>query len=140
MVDKADPFPVVWKRYQDFLESHGFLDPEKMDTHVFVTCGDWDFNVMLPKQLAISEVDGLDDSGKLVAPYNRWINLKNPFKKQMNLTRANIGMAGMLKKLNIELVGRHHSGIDDCHNILRIIQRLRRDGWNPSTTRVSGPR
>lgn len=135
-VDKADIFPEVWKRFQEFLESHGFLDPEKTNTHIFVTCGDWDLKTMLPKQLVTSKVDhGLDEVGRLIEPYNRWINVKTPFKKQMNLTRANVGMAGMLKKLKLELIGKHHSGIDDCHNILRIIQKLREDGWDPSTTR-----
>ena len=40
-------------------------------------------------------------------------------------------MDGTLKKLKMELEGRHHSGIDDCKNILRIIQRMRSDGWKP---------
>ena len=137
-VDKADNFSAVWKRFQAFLEAHGFLDPTKMDTHMFVTCGDWDFKTMLPKQLGLSAVEhGLDAAGRPIEPYNRWINVKTPFKKQMNMPRANVGMAGMLKKLKLDLVGRHHSGIDDCHNILRIIQKLRDAGWDPSTTRPS---
>ena len=137
-VDGADTFPGVWQRFNEFLESHGFLDPEKMDTHIFVTCGDWDLKTMLPKQLVISDSKlGLDQAGRAIAPYNRWINVKTPFKKQMNLSRANVGMASMLNKLKLELIGRHHSGIDDCHNILRIIQKLREEGWDPSSTRPS---
>ena len=37
-------------------------------------------------------------------------------------------MTDMLEKLNIELVGTHHSGIDDSRNIARIVQKLAKDG------------
>lgn len=37
-------------------------------------------------------------------------------------------MAGMLKMLKIELVGHHHSGIDDCRNIGRVCVRMLEDG------------
>lgn len=89
---------------------------------------------MLPRQLKFVDAEhGLDENGNLVAPYNRWINVKEPFRKQLGLQRYNIGMAGMLAKLKLDLVGRHHSGIDDCKNILRIVQKLREAGWDPST-------
>lgn len=137
-MDGAQNFPTVWTRFQEFLDTHGFLDPEKMNTHIFITCGDWDFKTMLPKQLDLSAVEhGRDEIGRPIEPYNRWINVKTPFKKHMNLSRTNIGMAGMLKKLKLDLIGRHHSGIDDCRNILRIIQKLREAGWDPATTRPS---
>ena len=37
-------------------------------------------------------------------------------------------MAGMLSELKMELVGKHHSGIDDCRNICRIVQRMIQEG------------
>ncbi|EKM61172.1 uncharacterized protein PHACADRAFT_247611, partial [Phanerochaete carnosa HHB-10118-sp] len=121
-----------------FLASHGLLDPEKMESHIFVTCGDWDLKTMLPKQLSLVEADhGLDESGRVVAPYNRWINIKTPFKKRFNMTRFNVSMPAMLKKLQLELEGRHHSGIDDCKNILRIIEKMIATGWDPNTTQAS---
>ena len=40
-------------------------------------------------------------------------------------------MAEMLGALKMDLVGRHHSGIDDCGNILRIAKRMVEDGWVP---------
>ena len=133
-VDKEDAFPDVWKRFTEFLEGHGLLQPETQGSYAFLTCGDWDLKTMLPKQLKLVEAQhGLDGSGNLISPYNQWINVKNPFRKQYGLTHYNIGMAGMLKKLKLDLVGRHHSGIDDCRNILRIVQQMREDGWDPST-------
>lgn len=123
----------MWKRFQEFLESHGLLQPETHDSYAFLTCGDWDLKTMLPNQLKLVDAEhGFDQSGNVIAPYNRWINIKGPFRKQLGLQRYNIGMAGMLAKLKLDLVGRHHSGIDDCKNILRIVQKLREGGWDPS--------
>ncbi|CAL1695448.1 unnamed protein product [Somion occarium] len=131
-VDKADTFPDVWDRFREFLKGQGVHDDP--DSYIFVTCGNWDLKTMLPNQLQISESPvGLDDSGNLIAPYNRWINIKSAFRRQYKY-RFNAGMDIMLKKLKMELEGRHHSGIDDCRNILRIIQRMRADGWEPRET------
>lgn len=110
------------------------FEPGRMQQSAFLTCGDWDLKSMLPRQLQEFQGEpGLDGSGNLVAPFNKWINVKRPFMKQFQL-RHNPGMAGMLKKLKLELEGRHHSGIDDCKNILRIVRKLRELGWNPATS------
>ena len=37
-------------------------------------------------------------------------------------------MASMLRATNLELLGRHHSGIDDTRNIARIAMQMGRDG------------
>lgn len=133
-MDAADTFPDVWKRFQEFLKVHGMLEPENMRQAAFLTCGDWDLKSMLPRQLKLFEGEhGLDAKGDLVPPYNKWINVKFPFMKQLEL-RHSLGMAGMLKKLKLELEGRHHSGIDDCKNILRIVKKLREKGWDPATS------
>ncbi|KAJ3559762.1 hypothetical protein NM688_g135 [Phlebia brevispora] len=133
-VDEADAFPDVWKRYKEFLEAHELLQPDALDTYTFLTCGDWDLKTMLPRQLRLVEADyGLDESGNVVAPFDRWVNVKNSFRKQIGLRRYNVDMTGMLTRLKLDLVGRHHSGIDDCKNILRIVQKLREEGWDPST-------
>ncbi|THH28061.1 hypothetical protein EUX98_g6125 [Antrodiella citrinella] len=128
-VDAADSFPDVWTRFQAFLKEHGVYD--RPEDYSFITCGNWDLRTMLPKQLEFSEsAHGLDASGALAAPYNDWINLKAAFRKHKQL-RHDRDMASMLKLLKLELEGRHHSGIDDCRNILRIIQDLKKTGWEP---------
>ena len=38
------------------------------------------------------------------------------------------GMAQMLAELDLELEGHHHSGIDDCRNLARIVARMASDG------------
>jgi inhibitor of KinA sporulation pathway (predicted exonuclease) len=50
--------------------------------------------------------------------------------------RRTNGMLDMLNRLNLELEGRHHSGIDDCKNISRVVQRMLEDGWVVSKTWV----
>ncbi|KAI0756628.1 exonuclease [Daedaleopsis nitida] len=129
-VDTADIFPSVWGRYQTFLRQHHLLDDA--ESVAFLTCGDWDLKTMLPQQLRLSGVQpGLDAStGALAAPYNRWINVKTSFRDFYGL-KSSKGMVGMLQHLKMGLEGRHHSGIDDCKNILRIVQRMQRDGWKP---------
>ncbi|KAL1951629.1 hypothetical protein VTO73DRAFT_778 [Trametes versicolor] len=129
-VDSAAPFPDVWDRYQEFLRTHGIVDSPS--SAVYLTCGDWDLKTMLPMQLRLSELleSSSTPSGTLVAPYDRWINIKNSYRRFYDLKHLK-GMASMLTHAKMELEGRHHSGIDDCKNILRLVQRMRQDGWKP---------
>ncbi|KAI0963780.1 hypothetical protein AcW1_000758 [Taiwanofungus camphoratus] len=127
VVDAAQPFANVWKRFQEFMKSHDLGDPTSF---TFLTCGNWDLRTMLPAQLALSAIDGVDPSGDLLPPYNRFINIKDAYRKHYRL-RYNNSMLAMLQGLKLELEGRHHSGIDDCKNILRIVRKMREDGWKP---------
>jgi len=88
-----------------------------------VTCGDWDLKTMLHNQLAIS-------NSKLSPFLNRmfgcWNNAKVAYVKYTgNKSR---GMDQMLKDLGLELVGHHHSGIDDSCNIAKICHKLKEYG------------
>lgn len=38
-------------------------------------------------------------------------------------------MTDMLELLELELEGRHHSGIDDCKNLTRVVQKLMQEGY-----------
>ncbi|KAI0778559.1 exonuclease RNase T and DNA polymerase III [Trametes elegans] len=128
-VDAADPFPSVWTRYQEFLKQHRI--PEEASSAAYLTCGDWDLKTMLPLQLRLSGLDNaITPSGTLVSPYDRWINIKKSYQKFYDM-RYPTGMEGMLRHAQMELEGRHHSGIDDCKNILRLVRRMRQDGWKP---------
>ena len=54
--------------------------------------------------------------------FRKWINVKCLFS---NVTHVRArGMPGMLEHLRLPLKGRHHSGIDDCRNIAKIITAL----------------
>jgi inhibitor of KinA sporulation pathway (predicted exonuclease) len=54
---------------------------------------------------------------------NNFINLKDLYMKYYPSARIR-GTKDMLKKSNLKLEGRHHSGIDDTKNIARIAQWL----------------
>lgn len=102
---------------------------EDSSAFAFLTCGGWDLKTCLPVQLANAGVEA-----QLPEIFNneRVINVKNEFRKVYGLKRAK-GMKGMLDRLKIKLVGRHHSGIDDCRNIAQIVARMRKDGWSPTS-------
>ena len=57
--------------------------------------------------------------------FKQWVSAKKPKGKAVKNAR---GMTGMLDALGLELVGRHHSGIDDSRNIAAILQELARQG------------
>ena len=120
-VDGAPEFPEVLNQHMDWLRANG-LPASKEETgpsFAFVTSGDRDLKVMFPKQCRAS-VPPID---LIPPPYRQWINIKRPFANWHGTTRAP-GMAGMLRKLNLELTGHHHRGIDDCRNIAKIVKGL----------------
>mmetsp|Transcript_36773 Transcript_36773/g.77585 ORF Transcript_36773/g.77585 Transcript_36773/m.77585 type:complete len:240 (+) Transcript_36773:251-970(+) len=92
-------------------------------TFTYITCGDWDLKTCLPNQLAYH-------NEPTPSIFRRWLNIKREYQNFYE-TKKPKGMVGMLRGLNMELEGRHHSGIDDCRNIGRICQRMLRDGWVP---------
>lgn len=89
-----------------------------------VTCGDWDLKTMLTRQLAITKTRLSERLQKL---FYCWTNMKRTFADAVKSEKL-IGMDGMLKHFQMELVGRHHCGIDDCRNIGRIVRELVRKG------------
>ncbi len=91
-----------------------------------ICCGDWDLKTMLPKQL---ELHGTKITPKVNELFSSWVNIKTTYKKVMKKKRR-IGMAEMLSELNIPLVGHHHSGIDDCRNIVNICLELHNRGYD----------
>lgn len=120
-VAQARPFAEVFAAHQAWLTGHGL----SADNALLVTCGDWDLARMLPAQLRTA---GLQDVRPI---YRHWTNLKVPFAAQ---TGARAGMAGMLRTLDLPLVGHHHRGIDDCRNLARIAVALLERGLEPAPT------
>ena len=89
---------------------------------------------MLPRQLSHiipSNPSAKSDDQLLVTHFQgRLINIKTAFQEQYGYKHPK-GMAKMLGALKMNLEGRHHSGIDDCGNILRIARKMLDDGWVP---------
>ena len=122
-VDLAEPIEVVYEKHYQWLKS--LVPEDKMNQIFVVTCGAWDLKTMLPlevknKKLTYHHV------------YNRFINIKTEFEFAYNVKAG--GMTNMLSKLGLTLDGRHHSGIDDTRNIVKILLKMIEDGhtkFNP---------
>ncbi|RDB28592.1 3'-5' exoribonuclease 1 [Hypsizygus marmoreus] len=135
-VDSADTFPAVWSRFNEFLKVHNvFRDPAP---YAFLTCGHWDLRHMLPAQHAyyLAKEPTL---APLDPIFSRWINVKVAFRKHYK-KKQNKSMTSMLSQLQLPLEGKHHSGIDDCRNIARIVERMQKDGWKPSSSDLWEPK
>lgn len=119
-VDAAQPFPEVWREYNEWIAagSMGTAPPAK--SFAFVTCGDWDLKTMLPIQMSYHK------ELRVPAPFTCWINIKKVFERVRGVSVR--GMPDMLTNLKKPLLGHHHSGIDDCRNIATILIELLRQG------------
>ena len=82
-----------------------------------VTHGDWDLKTMLPMDLK-----NYPAFGDLDEIYMRYVNIKDLFHQITGIKGT--GMVKMLAHLKLKQEGRHHSGIDDCHNIARMFMKL----------------
>lgn len=85
-----------------------------------VTCGDWDFKTMFPSQLLHTYAQ---TGQKMTYPtiFKRWCNISKVCKEVVKCTG---GMKSMLKALHIPLTGRHHCGLDDCHNTAKVVVEI----------------
>jgi inhibitor of KinA sporulation pathway (predicted exonuclease) len=107
----------------DVLNDHyNWINTHTNDDVVFLTCGYWDLGIMMPKECK---------KWNIIPPkiYLNVINIKDEFKKFYSVSES-YGMAWMLENLKMDLIGKHHSGIDDCNNITRILQRMISDGYD----------
>jgi inhibitor of KinA sporulation pathway (predicted exonuclease) len=116
----APLFPVVFAQHEDWLRGHGLQvhAGDEGSAFRFILCGDWDLQRMLPTQCRAS----VPPIRELPEAWRSWVNIKRIFETCME-GRAR-SMTYMLEALGLELVGRHHRGIDDCRNIARIAQAL----------------
>lgn len=129
-VDQAEPFVAVYAEAKRYLsETLGLGEMTGKRSYCVVTCGDWDLKTMLPAQLRLSGAFGTP------ASLRRWCNLKTfiqdaqpPFLDERGAPLHISGMPDMLLATGLELEGRHHSGIDDCRNIARVLIEVMRRG------------
>jgi inhibitor of KinA sporulation pathway (predicted exonuclease) len=114
-VDKADVFSAVFNRHHKWLKE---LVPN-MNELSFLTCGAWDLNTQLPRELINKKIKTKD-------AYSYFINIKDEYE-YFYKTKA-FGMDKMLQNLGLTLDGKHHSGIDDTRNISKILIKMVSDG------------
>ncbi|XP_055956272.1 ERI1 exoribonuclease 3 [Patella vulgata] len=118
MVDGQPKLQKVLQEFDDWMKQEGLLNEGVK--FAFVTCGDWDLKLMLPKQCDYFHIKPEDY-------FNQWINLKRSFSDVMSVFPQ--GMMPMLSQLKLKHQGRHHSGIDDCKNIANIVIELLKRGY-----------
>jgi len=116
LLDKSPTFPEVWQDLLAFLYRHGVTELNTLA----ITCGDWDFRAMLPTEQSFHGIDPL-------ALFQNWCNIKHAFQSFTG-KKAN-SMARMLNVIGRDLVGTHHSGIDDARNIASIARWLYQQGY-----------
>lgn len=127
-VSNADTFESVFKKHNEWLIEN-VPDTNKF---YFVTCGHWDLRNMLPEQ--VKKLTNLTTMKTMKIPqkYKCYSNLKDEFSSFYS--KKSGGMTNMLDCLNLELEGRHHSGIDDCRNTTRILVQMIKDGYDVKKT------
>ena len=115
-VDKGITIEEALKRLYEWREEHGFT----AENSTYVTCGAWDLKTCLRME---AEYKKLSYQGGL----NKFINIKDIWMQLMFKNKAT-GMPGMLTSLDLDLDGKHHSGIDDSKNIAKIAIELIKKG------------
>jgi len=116
-VDGQPNLQTTLQSVHSWMEREGLLDPSTRS--VFVTCGDWDLQTMLPTQCRYLQIEP-------AAYFSRWINIKKVYAGVVG-TYAK-GVLDMLSGLRLKHEGRLHSGIDDCVNIANILRGLAERG------------
>ena len=116
VVDEGSSFENAIENYKKWLGDNNCID----DNFVIVTCGNWDLGTIFPEQCSISNVPH-------GPPFDKWLNMKTLFCKVFKVPRSG-GMAKMLEQRNLKLLGRHHSGIDDCRNSARLMVDMIENG------------
>ena len=100
-----------------------WLRREELDTiggsAVWMTCGAWDLHKALPKQCARQ---GIPVPPELSAA--GFVNVKRAFAEHYAIRGRQAGMAEMLERAHLPLIGRHHCGLDDARNIASVVSHL----------------
>lgn len=118
-VDTAKSFLEVYNNHYNWLLSHL---GDSINKVIIITCGRWDMAEMLP-----IEIKRYANNIIYHNCYKKYANIKDSFNSFYNKNAG--GMMNMLTKLKIEHTGTHHSGIDDCRNISKIIIKMIEDGF-----------
>lgn len=114
-VDAGLPFREAFQKHYEWLKKE--VPEGYLENTIVVTWGNWDLKIMLPRDCTRHSIHYYPEL------YLRYINIKQSFQQHFK-NRRQLGMDGMLKHLGLELEGKHHSGIDDCHNIGRIFRAM----------------
>lgn len=124
MVDHGVTLAEANKMFMEWLLTHVTFGKDRF---MIWTCGQWDLKTC-------AKIDYPAKGVSVPHVFTKFVNVKFVFDRFYR--QKSFGMTNMLKVLNIELEGRHHSGIDDCRNIAKIVQRMVADGLDPFNKKV----
>ncbi len=133
MVDAGVPVAAAFQELEEWLAACGLVDAhtgKKLCKFAFVTCGDWDLKTALPINWSLAFPG---KKRRLPGYFDEWINIKVHFSAQYPGLKGG-SMEKMLSSLKLQLIGRHHSGIDDARNIARIAKKMLEDGYVAKVT------
>jgi len=118
MIRNSPLFDEVFHNFCKWYNNHTNNGEEKS---IIITSGNWDLgNIFLEQcKLFPSEI-------QIPEFMYTWINIKKLFALTMG--RYPYGIKNMLTALNVQQVGNIHSGIDDCVNIITIMNQLAHRG------------
>lgn len=119
-VDEGMDFEMALNEHHSWLGENTNLYENPNDV-IIVTCGWWDLQTMLPQECVRWQIHP-------ESIYKKVINVKLGFEATYN--KPKLGMAKMLEACSIKLEGKHHSGIDDCRNIAKLVQHFTKKGYN----------
>lgn len=109
---------VGWSEAMDMFEN--WCEKNKLDKQnaIIVTCGDWDLKEMYPRQLMLTNTI-YSVPTRMKELFEDWCDIKQIHREYREYPKC-MGMKRMLEDVELELIGRHHSGIDDCRNTARL--------------------
>ncbi|CAB3384457.1 Hypothetical predicted protein [Cloeon dipterum] len=116
MVEGQCNFKETLKHFSKWIQEQGCAT----NRSAFVTSGDWDLKILLPKQCHHEGVD-------MPSYFASWINIKQSFADATGQYPR--GIIDMMTRLNLKHCGRLHSGLDDCRNLTKILQKLAFEGF-----------
>lgn len=120
-VDNGITFPQALNEHHQWLINHTDLYDHESPSVIIATFGRWDLITMLPIECKAWGI-------KSPEIYKKIINVKDAYKSIYHMKKGP-GMARMLQLCNLTLDGRHHSGIDDCRNISKLVKHFTEKGF-----------
>ncbi|KAI4332949.1 hypothetical protein L6164_017815 [Bauhinia variegata] len=120
-VDRGVTLSEALLRHDKWLEKKGI----KNTNFAVVTWSNWDCRVMLESECRFKKI-------RKPPYFNRWINLKIPFREVFGAVRCNLKEA--VEMAGLAWQGRAHCGLDDAKNTARLLALLMRRGFKFSIT------
>eukprot|EP01121_Diplochlamys_sp_Union-15-3_P009715 TRINITY_DN2656_c0_g1_i2.p1 TRINITY_DN2656_c0_g1~~TRINITY_DN2656_c0_g1_i2.p1 ORF type:complete len:495 (-),score=70.59 TRINITY_DN2656_c0_g1_i2:191-1675(-) len=134
LVECSPSFSEVLDEFKDWLIKHQLINENrgKVDhlsnvntrNFCFATDGIWDIRKFMA--IEFSKLSRNDPRVVLLQPFfERWINVRRLFSKEYQC--AQLGIAGMLSKMDLTFEGRPHSGILDARNLSTVLLKMVKD-------------